>query len=83
MGTSMRTRIENRRAKTPPSLLGMERRIAYANKKYHSGLMCGGVTSGFAGVKLSGSPNRLGEKSARDVSPNRRATNPSRSLYEK
>ena len=22
---------------TPPSLLGIERRIAYANKKYHSG----------------------------------------------
>jgi hypothetical protein len=24
-----------------PSLLGIDRRIAYANKKYHSGLMCG------------------------------------------
>ena len=28
IGTSIRTRIENRRANTPPSLLGMERRIA-------------------------------------------------------
>lgn len=26
-------------ATTPPSLLGMERKIAYAHKKYHSGLM--------------------------------------------
>ena len=25
------------RARTPPNLLGMERRIAYANRKYHSG----------------------------------------------
>lgn len=48
--------MEARRAKTPPSLLGIERKIAYANRKYHSGLMCGGVTRGFAGVKLSGSP---------------------------
>jgi len=83
MGTNMRTRIENRRANTPPSLFGIERRMAYANKKYHSGLMCGGVTRGFAGVKLSGSPNRLGEKSARVVRPNSSATKPNRSLYEK
>ena len=83
MGTSIRTRIENSSAKTPPSLLGIERRIAYANKKYHSGLMCGGVTRGLAGVKLSGSPNRLGENRASVVSPSRSATNPSRSLYEK
>ena len=27
-GTTIRTRIENRRARTPPSLLGMDRRIA-------------------------------------------------------
>ena len=72
--------MENRRARTPPSLLGIERRIAYANRKYHSGLMCGGVTRGFAGVKLSGSPRRLGEKSARHVRPIRRATKPKRSL---
>lgn len=31
--------MEARSAITPPSLLGIERRIAYANKKYHSGLM--------------------------------------------
>jgi len=79
----MRTRIEKRSARTPPSLFGIERRMAYANKKYHSGLMWGGVTRGLAGVKLSGSPSRLGEKSARVVRPNRRATKPKRSLYEK
>jgi hypothetical protein len=32
-------RIEKARASTPPSLLGIDRKIAYANKKYHSGLM--------------------------------------------
>lgn len=38
-GTSTRIRIERARARTPPSLLGIDRRIAYANRKYHSGLM--------------------------------------------
>lgn len=42
--------MDRTRARTPPSLFGMERRIAYANRKYHSGLICGGVLSGFAGV---------------------------------
>lgn len=49
-GTMARIRIEKARASTPPSLLGMDRRIAYANRKYHSGLICGGVLSGLAGV---------------------------------
>jgi hypothetical protein len=44
-------------AVTPPSLFGVERRIAYANRKYHSGWMCTGFTKGSAGVKLSGSLN--------------------------
>lgn len=39
MGTTSSTRIEASRASTPPSLLGIERRMAYANKKYHSGLI--------------------------------------------
>jgi len=82
-GTSIKMRIEKRSARTPPSLFGIERRMAYANKKYHSGLMCGGVTRGFAGVKLSGSPRRLGVKSARHVRPTSSATKPKRSLYEK
>ena len=38
-GIRARIRIEKARASTPPSLLGIDRKIAYANKKYHSGLM--------------------------------------------
>lgn len=56
MGTSIRIRIEAKSASTPPSLFGIDRRMAYANRKYHSGLIWGGVTRGLAGVKLSGSP---------------------------
>jgi len=36
---------------TPPSLFGIDQGIVYVNRKYHSGLMCTGVTRGFAGVK--------------------------------
>lgn len=79
-GTTISTRIDPRRARTPPSLLGIDRRIAYANRKYHSGLMCGGVTRGLAGVKLSGSPRRLGANSARDARARRATVNPRRSL---
>ena len=50
-------RMEKRRATTPPSLLGIDRRIAYAKRKYHSGWMWTGVTRGLAGMKFSGSPN--------------------------
>jgi hypothetical protein len=46
---------------TPPNLLGIARRMAYAQRKYHSGLMWMGVIKGFAGIKFSGSPNRLGQ----------------------
>lgn len=45
--------------------------------------MCGGVTRGLAGIKLSGSPSRLGENRARAVRPRSNTANPSRSLYEK
>lgn len=43
-------RIEKIKASTPPNLLGIDRRIAYANRKYHSGLIWGGVLRGLAGV---------------------------------
>jgi len=46
--------IDITRAITPSSLFGIDRRIAYANRKYHSIWKSTGVTSGFAGVKLSG-----------------------------
>jgi len=55
-----RIRIEAPRATTPPNLDGMERRTTYANKKYHSGWMWIGATSGLAGLKFSTSPKILG-----------------------
>lgn len=48
-GIIIKIRIESTKASTPPNLLGIDRKIAYANRKYHSGLICGGVLSGFAG----------------------------------
>lgn len=53
-------RIESTNATTPPNLLGIDRRIAYANKKYHSGWIWIGVFKGFAGLKFSGSPIEKG-----------------------
>ena len=50
-----RIAIDMAREITPPRLLGIDRRIAYTNRKYESGRMCNSVTKGFAGVKLSGS----------------------------
>jgi len=79
-GTTIRTKMEAKSASTPPSLFGMDRRIAYANKKYHSGLICGGVTMGLAGVKLSGSPKRFGVNNASEASVIRRTAKPKRSL---
>lgn len=38
-GMIRRIKMEAKRASTPPSLLGIDRRMAYANRKYHSGLM--------------------------------------------
>lgn len=36
-----KNKTETNNPRTPPSLLGIERKIAYANRKYHSGWMCG------------------------------------------
>ena len=82
-GIRNRIRTEAARANTPPNLLGIERRIAYANRKYHSGLMCGGVVRGFAGVKFSGSPSRLGENRAKVVSGSSISMKPRMSFREK
>ena len=54
------TRIEPAIAHTPPSFDGIARRIAYANRKYHSGWMCVGVDVLLAGEKFSTSPSMLG-----------------------
>lgn len=43
-------RIEKIRAKTLPSVLGIDRRIEYVNRKYHSCLIWGSVLRVFAGV---------------------------------
>ncbi len=45
--------------------------------------MWGGVTRGLAGVKLSGSPSKLGEKRASEVNAMITIAKPRRSLYEK
>lgn len=45
--------------------------------------MCGGVTKGLAGVKLSGSPSKFGENSDKESSVINRIVNPNKSLYEK
>lgn len=56
-----RDKILRSKATTPPNLLGTLRKIAYANRKYHSGWMCGGVIIGFDSTKLSGSMKKSGE----------------------
>jgi len=59
-GKIIKIKIDPTKALTPPSLEGTERRIAYANRKYHSGTIWGGVSMGLAGMKLSASPNKVG-----------------------
>ena len=66
-GIRIKIRMERTRAKTPPRLLWIDHRIAYMNRKYHSGLMCGGVLSGFGGVQLSGSPSRSGANNTNSI----------------
>ena len=82
-GTRNKIRIEARRAITPPSFLGIDRSIAYANKKYHSGCMWTGVTSGFAGLNFSGSFRRLGDSRTMAASKISSTINPVISLVEK
>jgi hypothetical protein len=41
-------------------LLGTARKIAYANKKYHSGTICTGIVNKSASINISGSPNLKG-----------------------
>jgi len=65
---------------TPPSLLGIDRRIAYANRKYHSGWIWTGVTREFAGVKLSGSLRMYGSFRVSTVSIMRVRVNPKTSF---
>lgn len=61
-GRTSRIKMAANIATTPPSLFGMDRRMAYAQRKYHSGLIWVGVTRGFAGMKFSGSFSMLGAR---------------------
>ncbi len=70
------------RARTPPSLFGMDRKMAYTHRKYHSGLMCTGVTKGLARRKFSGSVIRLGVKRIMIMNRNMAITYPRTSLVE-
>jgi hypothetical protein len=74
-------RAENR-ATTPPSLFGIERRIAYTHRKYHSGLICTGVTKGFASRKFSGSVNKFGANRMININLDKAKEYPSASLME-
>jgi hypothetical protein len=70
------------RAITPPSLLGIDRRIAYTHKKYHSGLICTGVTSGLANRKFSGSVSKLGANKIMNINRESAIEYPRASLIE-
>lgn len=61
------TSTEHTMATTPPSFDGIDRRIAYANKKYHSGWICGGVVEILALLKFSTSPRLLGSVEIRAI----------------
>jgi hypothetical protein len=70
------------RAITPPNLFGIDRRIAYTHKKYHSGLMWIGVTRGFARRKFSGSAIRFGLNKIIDINTVKATVYPSASFTE-
>lgn len=67
---------------TPPSLFGIDRRIAYTHRKYHSGLMWTGVTKGFASKKFSGSVNMFGANKIKVINSESAIEYPNASLIE-
>jgi len=83
MGTKKSVNMEAASAITPPNFLGIDRRMAYANRKYHSGWMWTGVTSGLAGLNFSGSFRSFGDKSAIDLRHETNTINPVISFVEK
>jgi hypothetical protein len=82
IGKINKIKMDATRAITPPNLLGIERRIAYTHRKYHSGLMWIGVDKGFAIRKFSGSVNKLGVYITNNSSAVTAITNPNISLIE-
>jgi hypothetical protein len=83
IGRVNRINIAKNRASTPPSLFGMDRRMAYSHRKYHSGLMCVGVTRGLASRKFSGSVNIFGLNKISDINIINTVEYPRKSLIEK
>lgn len=83
IGTRNQTRTAATSAMTPPSFFGIDRKMAYANRKYHSGCICTGVTRGFAGIKFSGSFRAVGASNASERIPVISTRNPTKSLNEK
>lgn len=81
--SKIRIVIEENKAITPPNLLGIERKIAYANRKYHSGWIWIGVTNGLAIMKLSGSLRLNGKIKEMNINKNTLIINPKESLIEK
>lgn len=75
--------IDIAKAITPPNLFGIERKIAYAMRKYHSGWIWTGVTNGLAGIKFSGSPNAQGKKKQMIINNKIITIKPNTSLKEK
>jgi len=61
----------------------MDRRIAYSQRKYHSGLMWVGVTNGLARRKFSGSVNKLGLYIIKVKNSSKTNEYPNASLIEK
>lgn len=83
VGRIARIVIEAIKASVPPSLLGIDRRMVYANRKYHSGLMCAGVVRGEAWRKFSDSIKRFGISRVTIVNSISIIAIPRRSLKEK
>jgi hypothetical protein len=82
IGRRNKIRRAAKRAITPPSLLGIDRKMAYTQRKYHSGLIWIGVTNGLASRKFSGSVNRLGANRISIINKDNATVYPRASLIE-
>jgi hypothetical protein len=49
-GKTNKIKTAAKSAKTPNNLFGIDLKMAYAGKKYHSGTICSGVTIGLPGM---------------------------------
>jgi len=83
IGKKYKMAMDMIRANTPPNLLGIDRKIAYIGRKYHSGWMWVGVTKGLAGIKFSGSISKFGFSRTTLPSKIHSRVTPIKSLAEK